>query len=59
MKTLKCDGIKDCKNPISHIDSRGFIYCEKHGYFRSQYEKCRKLKQNELKLLELDKPIKY
>ena len=59
MNTLKCDMEKDCKENITHIDNKGFIYCQKHGEQRKAYNRCRKLKPSELKKLQSGKPIKY
>lgn len=60
---LHCDGIawkKDgdqvvngkCDKPVSYIDEKGFVYCDKHGMERKQHMRCRKLKPAELKELE-------
>jgi len=59
MNTLKCDMEKDCKETITHIDNKGFIYCQKHGEQRKVYCRCRKLKPSELKKLQSGMPIKY
>lgn len=59
MTNLKCSGIgKDsCTGSVTYIDERGFIYCTIHGAMRSMYRRSRKLKPNELKLLQSGKPI--
>lgn len=59
IKTVKlhCDMTKNCTNPITHIDHKGFIYCETHGIHRQCYTKCRKLKQKELMQLTEGKPL--
>jgi hypothetical protein len=57
---LKCVGMHDaCCNTVTHIDNKGYIYCERHGLQRrSSGTPCRKLRPSELKTLELGQPIK-
>jgi hypothetical protein len=56
---LLCDGKKDCQAPVTHIDNKGFVYCEPHGKWRkSTGTPCRKLTGPELKELEAGKPLK-
>jgi hypothetical protein len=57
---LKCTMEKDCKEPVSMIDNKGFTYCTKHGERRKAGGvPCRKLKPGEIKKLENDQPIRY
>ena len=54
----KCDMTKDCAQDVTHIDSRGFVYCECHGKRRKAGgDKCRKLRPSEIKRLELGQKI--
>ena len=48
----------DCKNLVTHIDNKGFIYCEHHGKIRKTYRPTRKLKPSELKKISNGKTIK-
>jgi hypothetical protein len=59
MKKLKCDMQTDCKKSVTHIDNKGFVYCQWHGNQRNMYKPCRKLTQTELKKLENGETIKY
>jgi hypothetical protein len=45
-----CDKKKDCPEPVTHIDDRGFVYCAVHGPAMSDgyYRRCRKLRPHEL-----------
>jgi len=57
---LLCDGMgneSDCKEPVAYIDRSGFVYCDRHGKMRKQYEPCRKLKPSEVKTLATGKPL--
>jgi hypothetical protein len=57
---LKCTMEKDCKNPVSMIDNKGFVYCAQHGAQRkSGGIPCRKLTSGEIKKLERDESIHY
>ena len=44
-----CDMKKDCPEPVTHLDTAGFVYCTKHGLERREYEPCRKLRPFELR----------
>lgn len=46
-----------CAGPVTHIDSKGFIYCAPHGAQRKAYQRCRKLTSTELKILRNGQPI--
>lgn len=57
---LQCDQEKDCKEPVSMIDNKGWTYCTKHGEQRkSAGVPCRKMKPAEIKKLEEGGTIKY
>lgn len=49
MKKFQCAMDLKCEENISIIDSKGFIYCQKHGLQRKQYQRARKLKPQEIK----------
>ncbi len=44
-----CDMVEGCKEPITMLDSAGFVYCTRHGLERRTYEPCRKLRPYELR----------
>ena len=46
-----CDMTKDCKQPVTHLDTAGYVYCTAHGLERRSYEPCRKLRPFELRRL--------
>lgn len=46
---MHCDMTKECLGAVTHIDSKGYCYCAKHGEQRkSSGNRCRKLKPAEL-----------
>jgi hypothetical protein len=56
-RDLHCDMKEDCDQPVTHIDEKGWVYCEQHGKSRKQSMRCRKLTQQELKKLEKGEPL--
>lgn len=59
-ETLKCDMEKDCKEPVTHIDNKGFVYCSKHGERRKAGGvPTRALRPGEVKKLEQGETVKY
>jgi len=54
---LTCDMEDGCKEPITHIDEKGWIYCADHGRDRQSYQRCRKLRPSELKQLQRGEPL--
>jgi hypothetical protein len=48
---LRCDMRRECKAPVSYIDSSGFVYCAFHGEQRKRIKRCRRLKAAELRKL--------
>ena len=49
---LQCDMSEGCKEPVTHIEDSGFVYCTKHGLQRrGSGQRCRKLTPSELKRL--------
>lgn len=57
MKDLKCDMEKNCGEPVTHIDEKGFVYCKEHGQTRRNYCYCRALRGWELTVLRSGKPL--
>lgn len=58
-KTLACQMLESCREPVSHIDADGYIYCARHQSARRRYCKVRKLKKEELAELERGNQIKF
>lgn len=58
-KTLKCDMEHDCTTKVSHIDHKGFVYCEPHGLRRRGTMPCRKMTAKEIATLERGETISY
>lgn len=54
-----CDMKTDCTEPVSHIDDKGFVYCEKHGLQRRGWRPCRKLRPHELRRLQAGKTLAH
>lgn len=54
MSILQCEISDECSAPVTHIGSKGYIYCTEHARLRHdlQYESTRRLRPWELKLLE-------
>ena len=55
--TLTCDMVEGCTQPVSYIDAKGYVYCEQHGKERQRYQRCRKLRPAELKVLRTGEPL--
>lgn len=53
---LECDMTQDCQAPVTHIDNKGYAYCQEHGLMR-QSRPCRKLRGWELRRLERGLPL--
>ena len=49
---LRCDMNRECTEPVSHIDDKGYGYCTAHGQQRQEYRRCRKLRPHELRRLQ-------
>lgn len=56
--SLQCDMDRECKQPITHIDNQGYIYCTEHGADRRYMRPCRKLRPYELRTLERGECVK-
>lgn len=53
----QCDGWCDHANPVTHLDTAGFVYCTPCGLIRREYEPCRKLRPFEMNRLLAGKQI--
>jgi hypothetical protein len=49
---MKCEMTKECMEVVTHIDSKGYIYCTSHGLQRQSFKRCRKMTSKELKTIE-------
>lgn len=60
-KTLACAGMPDpCPSPVTHIDNKGFVYCERCGAARrTAGTPTRKLTTAESEKLTRGEPISY
>lgn len=45
---LTCAMVQGCDAPITHLDTRGYVYCTRHGQQRQRDQRCRKLRQYEI-----------
>jgi hypothetical protein len=60
MRNLQCDGNRDCPKAVSHIDNRGFVYCEAHGCQRKASGiPTRKLTDTNIQALKAGLTIRY
>jgi hypothetical protein len=50
--TLRCEMRTSCERPVTHLDEKGYIYCEVHGHDRQSWLRCRRLTAGELLRLE-------
>ena len=57
---LRCDWSRDCARPVTHVDNRGFLYCELCALRRKAGgTPTRKLRPGEIKKLERGETIRY
>lgn len=57
---LACDMLSDCTDEVTHIESKGYVYCTGHGKDRKGYgHRVRKLRPHEVRKLERSEPIRY
>ena len=56
---LACDMTADCKEPVTHLDNKGYAYCTEHGIERRDWRPCRKLRPWEVRRLERDEPLNH
>ena len=59
-EVLSCDMVRSCTAPVTHIDNKGWTYCEVHGPLRRAHgTPCRKMTAAEIKKLESGQTIPY
>lgn len=54
---LRCDMRRTCKQEVTHIGEKGYIYCGPHAKHRRDYERCRPLSDKELDQLRAGTPL--
>jgi hypothetical protein len=54
-----CDMKKDCAEAVTHIGSKGYVYCAEHAVQRreSGHERTRAMRAWELKLIAAGQPL--
>lgn len=58
--SLRCDMRRECEQPVTHIDDKGYVYCAGHGLSRrAAGHRCRKLRAAELRRLHSGQPIAH
>ncbi|KKW46571.1 MAG: hypothetical protein UY96_C0003G0074 [Parcubacteria group bacterium GW2011_GWB1_56_8] len=59
MRAVKCEMKKDCTRAVTHIGSKGYIYCAECAVIRRSggHERCRKMLKWELALIHEGKPL--
>lgn len=57
--SAQCEMSRSCQEPVTHIGSKGYIYCKEHGVARRTYgfESTRKMRPWELRLIDAGKPL--
>jgi hypothetical protein len=55
--TLHCEMKRECIQPVTYLDEKGYIYCTFHGQLRQGWCRCRKLRPHELRKLERGEPV--
>jgi len=56
---LRCDMAPGCAEPVTRVDSDGYVYCDRHGIARKDSGRnCRKLRPWELRRLQRRGTIK-
>lgn len=56
-RPLTCDMSEDCRNPVTHIGSKGWVYCAECRVHRKGWERTRKIRPWEMKLLLAGEPL--
>lgn len=59
MIALQCAMHATCDRPVTHVDVKGFVYCEPHGEQRKSVQPCRKLTTTEIAKLGRGETIAY
>jgi hypothetical protein len=57
--TPRCEMRDDCESPVTHIGSKGYIYCTEHAVLRHDlsYERTRKMTFKELRTIREGHPL--
>ncbi len=48
----QCDMRDECKNPVTHVGDKGWIYCAEHARGRQGWERTRQMRKWELDILK-------
>ncbi len=56
---LRCNMAQTCTSPITHIGEKGWVYCSNCAADRQYWERCRRLRQWEIRRLERGECISY
>lgn len=59
MSQLTCDMQESCESEITHVDNKGWLYCDHHGAQRNRSTPCRKLQAGEITRLENGQTISW
>lgn len=54
---ITCEMKNDCVNPVTHIGNKGYVYCSDCAPLRHGWERTRKMRVWELKLLGSGEPL--
>ena len=57
MNILQCEMRKGCTSEVTHIGSKGYIYCKAHARERGGYESTRAMRVWELDLVKAGKQV--
>ena len=50
---MRCDMERDCMEPVTFLDKKGYAYCQNHGnQMKAVGRSCRKLKPAEILKME-------
>ena len=52
-----CDMTNECTNAVTHIGEKGYVYCAEHAPERRGYERTRRMRVWERKLIEAGEPL--
>lgn len=57
MSAPTCDMMRDCAEPVTHIGSKGYVYCETHAVQRRGVERTRRMRKWERELIAAGQPL--
>ena len=52
-----CNGSRDCKSPLTHVDHRGWVYCAEHAPVSDRYRRVRRMRVWEQRLIAAGQTI--